>query len=547
MRKIIFFLLTSYTILCLYTIVHTSGTCDEIAHHIGTGYSYWLTGSFRLNPATPPLIRMIMSIPFLFLKPHLPLQSLYWKGFDTPRFNREFFFYSGNDPQMLLVCSRVMILLLGIFLGILIYNWTRNLYGKREALWALFLYSFSPNIIAHSSLATADIGFCLFSCLSLFFFLRFLHKPYCKNLLLNGLFLGLAQLSKYTATMLYPLYLILTVLFCITNKKKLFSFLLKLSVVFVVSLFVIWAGYLFETKPFLKDVFQPQEKLLFVKNFCKKALPFSLYNKLDPYIDKILTQIPLPLTTYITGLAGVCRHVREGHNNFFMGKWSSKGFKLYFIVAFLIKTPLPVLIFLVLFLLDVLRTKKITFAEFSFILIIIVTFVSGSLSNLQIGLRHILIVYPFIFILCARGINNIIKFRNSVLIKVFFIGIGVWYIYSSVSIVPHSLSYFNEIIGGPKNGYKFLRDSNIDWGQDLPSLSKVLRKMKVKKVKLLYFGEDLPQRYGIMYEPLSKEEFIHPQKGQYYAISVQYMDGVKWIKYKKPVERAGFSILIYKG
>jgi hypothetical protein len=239
------------------------------------------------------------------------------------------------------------------------------------------------------------------------------------------------------------------------------------------------------------------------------------------------------------GVLGVVRHGYEGHGTFFLGKWSGKGNPLYFIVAFLIKTPIPSILFIFTGLVVMLRNRMGN-KEWFLIITIAAFFAAASFSNLQLGLRYILPIYPLCFIIAGRSLE--VFGRKSM--KIPLIALALWYVGSSLWIWPNYLSYFNEFIGGPKNGYKYLRDSNIDWGQDLPMLADYLKKKKIDKVKLLYFGTADPAAYGIKYDKLADGDYIDPLPGVY-AISVQYLDAVKWAKDRVPAARIGYSIFVF--
>jgi hypothetical protein len=299
---------------------------------------------------------------------------------------------------------------------------------------------------------------------------------------------------------------------------------------------VIWTAYFFECKPFLKNVANIEEKRFFAQRLLTGLLPI-------PLIDKILFCVPLPFTTHLMGMLGVFKHAGQGHLTFFLGSWNTFGCRFYYLLAFLIKTPIALLILILWLFIVIMRKKKISFDETFLVATIVVLFSVASLSTLQLGLRYILPVYPLFFILlgkifkeygCGKGRLSFLTF------------IVLWYIFSSLAIVPHSLSYFNEFIGGPRNGYRFLRDSNLDWGQDLKSLSALLKRLPVKRIKLCYFGEAAPEYYGIIYEKTTPADTTSPQPNTYYAISVQYLDSFAWTRYTKPIARAGYSILIYE-
>ncbi|WP_152609900.1 hypothetical protein [Geobacter sp. OR-1] len=137
----------------------------------------------------------------------------------------------------------------------------------------------------------------------------------------------------------------------------------------------------------------------------------------------------------------------------------------------------------------------------------------------------------------------------------------IWYLASAWYIAPHYLAYFNEIAGGPGNGYKYLVDGNLDWGQDLPGLKKFMDENGIKRISLSYFGADSPERYGIKYDWLPSHYLFNPEPDkevrvtpdQLVAISATNLQGVyfddknqyKWLLDYKPVAKIGYSIFVY--
>jgi hypothetical protein len=135
--------------------------------------------------------------------------------------------------------------------------------------------------------------------------------------------------------------------------------------------------------------------------------------------------------------------------------------------------------------------------------------------------------------------------------KILLFGLLVWLAINSLMIFPHHLSFFNEFTGGPTQGYKYLADSNIDWGQDLIFLKQYLVKHNMDFIYLSHFGLVEPAVYGIDYKPLPS----YPILGTV-AISVNHLLGIsawkkigesfKWLRELEPDDRVGYSILIYK-
>jgi len=426
-----------------------SRTIDELDYHLRGGYNHLTTGRWeQLN--NPPLTGTLAAIPLLFVK-------------DTTKFNnfdrvREIDYIQGNKepfPKKLLLISRLIPLLFMTLLGYFVFLWARELYGVKAGLLALFLCSFSPTILAFGSLVTADIGGALFIFLAMYTFWRYINKPTKKRLIIASVCFGLAQISKMFAVFLIPLFIAYSILAYFYKKKK--NFAVSLLVIFTIGLFIINAAYLFNGS------FTPLNKY---DNF-----ESSTFNSLSK--NNLLNWIPLPLPKqYVLGhdlnqWAGK----DEKRAFFFMGKVGER-FKSYFIVHLLIKTPVGLFIILIL---GFLYFRRINVSEVYILTYIsLVLFMLSFISKLAVGYRHMISIYPLLFLLSGRiskkSIPNIMKLAVGVAL--------IWYMISSLFVFPHHIAYFNEFIGGPKNGYKYTIDSNLDWGQDLDLVKKYIADSK---------------------------------------------------------------------
>jgi len=292
-----------------------------------------------------------------------------------------------------------------------------------------------------------------------------------------------------------------------------------------------------------------------------------------------------PYTQYLTGLAMVFSHMAGGHTTYFLGETSNQGWWYFFIIAFLLKTPISVLILvffaLILFAKNFITTfksytaqgglnrlsrahKKITgyiwkhLEKFVFVTIILMWIVVGMRSKLNIGLRYILPLYPFIFILIGKetiGFIRSIKSKAKIYLGWLLVILMIWYVAANLYIFPSYLAYFNQFIGGPKNGYKYMVDSNLDWGQDLKRLAHWVDEKGIDKIKVDYFGGGVPEYYlGDKYIKWRSQD--GPTTG-WLAVSATYFQTSKWWKKTigqedytwlekyEPVEQIGYSILIY--
>jgi len=519
------------------SILDKAPTCDEASHHIASGYVYLTKGDLRFSTEVPPLSRYIVALPLLAMDMNLPEGSAFWRREDRGEFSREFLYELNDNASRVVFLSRLMILAVALFGGVFLFLWTRRRISPGAAAMSLFFYCLSPNIIAHARLATTDMTATVFIMCAVLTFWDLLRSPRGNTIVLAGIFLGAALLSKFSALLLVPLFFVLYLVMPVigpAERRK--ANLWPLAAVMGTALLIVWAGYGFEIKPLLEDTLRAGEKAA----FAKKALS-SFGPGLQEKGIAFLEQVPVPLSSYLLGILGIIKHGSEGSRVFFAGKWSDTGNPLYYVLAMGIKTPIPMII---LFLGGIVAAIKGTFkALVKYLILIIVVFIAAaSFSDLQLGLRYILPVYPLIFIVTSIGIKEMVS--RSRASKVATGGLMAWYLAASVLVWPHYLSYFNEIAGGPDNGYKYLRDSNIDWGQDLPALKRYMDDNNIDSISLSYFGSADPLYYGIKCDEISSEERISPGN-KVYAVSAQYLEGVEWAGGREPSAKAGYSIFIY--
>ncbi|MBI4982277.1 MAG: glycosyltransferase family 39 protein [Candidatus Omnitrophica bacterium] len=537
-----FFLLVIFAFLAFTSIWpdRKSPTCDELAHHIPTGYILLTKHDYKMDTSHPPLSRYIVALPLkIVMHLNVPNDSQEWRRADRSEFGKDFFYKYNNQPQKIIFYSRLAIILVGLFCGWILFYWTKRAYSPEIALFALFFYSFCPNILAHTALATTDMVATCFILLSVASFWFYLRNNSLRNIIIAGISLGLAQLSKYTSVLLYLIFLLVFSLgFLELDKNRRKFIFCQILAIFAISIIVLWAGYGFDFEPVLKNAMRQGEKLAIAHDIVFKLFPSASLGLIQK-LDSFLLNVPIPLGAHILGILGILRHGYEGHGTFFLGKWSVQGHPLYFLVAFLIKTQIPVIIFLLVGL-GVCFKERIKLVEKLMVSVILVFFVTASMNKLQLGLRYILPIYPFCFILAAR---SVILFKKKAFQEFLFI-LMFWYVLINLFTWPNYLSYFNEFVGGPRNGYKYLRDSNIDWGQDLPGLKKYMKDNLISDITFYYFGTAEPSSYGINFKNFDSDEFVSP-RDKIYAISVHRLDTVAWTKRFEPTARIGYSIFIY--
>jgi hypothetical protein len=570
----IFVLLGTMFLLMFFSAKGDSVIVDEIAH-IPSGYSYITTGDYRLNPEHPPLIKDLAALPLTLLNLNFP-QNL-WES-NNPVINNQwemgwsFLFKMGNNPDMIKLAAEIPIMLLSLLFGFFVYLWAKELFGKKAGLFALILFVFNVNIIAHSRFVTTDLGISFAFFLSTYTVYRYIKKPNWKNLIIAGLVFGVVLITKFSAAVLAPTYLLVwallmlkkgnesnkTILEQISDKKwtkRALSGFFAFAVIVLIGITTMWLYYIPHT---INMPAQVQKDLITESQIG----PFT--EPLQSLSDNALTK---PLAQWFLGFTMVTAHVEGGHDAFLLGMTSNQGWWYYYPVVIFLKTQIPIFIFLIL---AIFLWKKLDrkdwFTETYLWVLPLVLLAMGMQGKLCLGIRYMLPIYAFIFVFISP-LANLVTFENLKKTKNNLKQFGIawlivimmaWYILSGLLTYPHYLSYFNEFVGGYKNGYKYLTDSNIDWGQDIKRLNQWTIDNNIDKIYVDVFpGSFDPE---MKYYLGDKAIEWHVQNGKptgYLAVSATFYQNSKlkkavngvdysWLDNIEPVDNVGGSILIYK-
>ena len=273
-------------------------------------------------------------------------------------------------------------------------------------------------------------------------------------------------------------------------------------------------------------------------------------------VVSVLREMQLFPEAWLYGQLYVLRDLTR--RTYFMGELSGDGFWSYFPVLFLVKTPVPTLFLLIAVAWLWVRNRGEWILTYPLVIPPLIYFCMAVASLLNIGIRHILPVYPFLFVLIGGTVVKI-WLRGSRLERAGLLFLGAWYLWSSLGIFPHYLSFFNELAGGPKNGHRVVVDSNLDWGQDVKGVKRWMDRHGVDKIQWVYFGYADPEYYGIDAVDLPGRSFayIPPPKRplgspKYAAVSATYLGlfqdqpFIKALKAKEPIATIGYSIHVYK-
>ncbi len=585
-------------ILMFFSSLNDSATMDELAH-IPSGYSYLTQRDYRLNPEHPPLIKDLSAIPLLFLNLNFPTNVPAWTDYVNGQWDmgRIFLYESGNDADKIIFWARLPIMLLALAFGWLLFRWTAGLYGNKVGLLTLFFYAMSPTVIAHSRYVTTDLGAAFGFFIGLAAFINFLNCQSKKNLVVAGIALGVAQLLKFSVVLLAPVYFILAILWVALENyndfKKIFlsslRILGKLILIGIISLLVVWLVYQFHVWNYPPER-QLQDTQFTLQSFGSHALAdFVIWLSDKPVLRGI--------GQYLFGILMVLQRSAGGNTAYFLGTVSTAGSPFYFPLLYIVKELLAfhilTLVAIIFAVKNILSAKEknlraaVEWMRDNFSLtasmIFIAVYLAQSISSpLNIGLRHIMPIFPFIYFLVARQIVRWVKtfdidepktvlqrikhffsvFVKSLKKHALLTAFLLWMFLANLLAAPHYLSYYNVLAGGAKNGYKIAVDSNYDWGQDLKRLKNWAEKNDVNKIAIDYFGGGNPKYYfGENFEPWQSSKGS-PPAGGWFAISATFLmgaaaepikgfeikpeDAYPWLKDKEPFVRAGASIFIYK-
>lgn len=566
----------------LSSILDDTFTFDETAH-VAAGYSYLTQKDYRLNPEHPPLIKYLAAFPLLFLNLNFPKEHPSWIQKEPPQwwfqfdFANQFLYRSNNNPDQILFWSRLPMILILLFFGWFIFYWTKKLFGNKAALLSLFLFSFSPTFLAHGRLVTTDVGAALGVVLATYFWLKFLENPTPKNIILAGLIFGLAMLIKFSLILLIPFFAFITLIYVLIFVEKLFKqifryFGLALLAGAIGFVFVVWPIYQYHIWNYFPErQIRDTQFLLDTSSIPKPLIA----------IDKWLSTKPIfrPFSQYLLGVLLAINRSTTGHTTYFLGEISAAGWRNYFPVIYLIKEHLTFHILTLITLLYIAwlikkpfwintfqRIKnwiKSHFPEFVMLTFLGIYWLISLTSKLNIGIRHLLPVFPFTMILVSVVICNYWLKGQNLKIKSTLVGILLlWQVISLISIYPHFLAYFNELAEGPNQGYIYTVNSNLDWGQDLKRLKKWVEKNKIEKIYLDYFGGGDPkyylkEKYLPWWGQKDPNEF---EKGNYLAVSATHLQGgravsvkefeedssyYRWLDIYQPIKKIGYSIFVY--
>ena len=436
-----------------------------------------------------------------------------------------------------------------VIAAVAIFGWTREMFGTAPAFLALLLYTLLPTVLANAALATTDHPFTAMLTLAFWAIWRWQVNPRSLGrAAIAGLAVGLAVATKFSAIPFLAAGLLLAFAWQWILRKRAdeedaneadaFSLFERgrLIMVSVALCFIaIWAAYMFESVPL--------RKAILLRDWAATLPPGETFTD----FANAALDVPIPAGRLLFGLYAVAGHARDGHPAYLFGMHSVRGWWYFFPIALAIKTPIP---FLVLALTGAWQLLRRSFARNLPRLAMPVIFAAGILlacmaSTLNLGTRHILPIYPLLAMMGGWAICELWRWRSAPFVyRGALAAMLAWLVWNSVDAQPRYLSWFNEL--APADPSAALVGSDLDWGQDLKSLGRVLRERRIPAIALYYFGKDRPEYY---YDGVVKEYLAETSSPEdWVAISVSWLriDPSRFRALKdRPFEMVGDSIRLY--
>jgi hypothetical protein len=516
----------------------------------------------------PPHVGLLAAIPVYMAEPDT---SVIRGARGERSIGRDFIRANAERVFWLFTLGRWACIPFSIVGAVTCFAYGRALYGPAAGLMAATMWCFSPNILGHGQLVAHDVPAASLGVVATYAFWQWLQRPSWWTTAVAGLALGCALLTKMTMLIHLAVWPVVWCAWQFLDDRSSQSIKsigrggLKLIAIFVIAIDVVNVGYLFQGS------FAPLDSY----HFQSKVLAGSQQSS-NRFEDSILGDLPVPLPGPFVAGMDFQRFVLEGglpfQFSYLRGEWSTQGWPYYYLYAMAIKAPLGAWVLLMAAVAmrvgrldghNRSRDEMVLLAPAASLLL--VASVSATWTD---HLRHVLPCFPFAFIWISRIAE--VQWSSHRWFAALRTAALVWFVASSLSVYPHSLSYFNESVGGPMNGPYHLLSSNIDYGQDLLKLARWAEQhQEARPLGLAYWDLDSvdPQIAGIEYfvapsapPPGSTTDGDRwgPQPG-WYAVNVNLLHGDAWpgrttypdlgyygyfLKFT-PVARAGYSIYIY--
>jgi hypothetical protein len=548
------------TLLAVLRIVSTyrvfSQAYDEPAH-LACGMEWLDKGTFMLEPIHPPLPRVAAA-----MGPYLAGLRLPNVKIDRDERGDSFSIYPAGNEILLaenryqrnLTLMRLGMLPFFLVAAAVVFFWSRSLLGEWPAVMALLLFSTLPPILAFAGLAYVDFSLAAFLPAALFGFTLWLEDATVKRSIVLGLMAGCAVLANFTAFLFLPPCLLVTALAKwgvgrAENVKLAWRGLGKGALVALLAMAIlIWGAYRFSLQRLDKVFDRPAHDI------ARLRLPLPA----KWVALKIASFNPVvPAPELIKGLAGNFNIGKAGYEAYLFGKVRQGGWWYFYLAVLVLKTPLAFVGLSIAGIVGVLGGAKAQ-RDWRLLAVAASVIVILALSmpiKVDLGIRHILFIYPLLSVLAAYALAEVWKRRlrwPRVVLVIAFV-LVLWQVVTTAWIHPDYTAYVNEL-GGRHPEEKIVYGCDFDCGQDVFRLGAALRSRGIDHLHVrVWTSGDLSKMNLPPYKTLLPGQRVTG----WVAASVLYLemgntvwtgqekDAYRWLEDYKPVAYAGKTIRLY--
>ena len=474
-----------------------SASVDEPAH-IHAGYLQVFHGNALSNMEHPPLAKEAAGLGLLSLR---PADAPFPPDMNFPASAHRFLFENTASPDAILAAARAPMLLFFAALCLLVFAVARRWFGTPAGFAALLLVAFEPLLLAHAGIVHTDVPVSLFWLASVVAWGRVLNRRSPGRVAAAGVFLGLALATKFSALYLLPTFALVAIAVRALESRGAPRRLFRASEAVVrdagagiaaaaVALATAFLVYL----PVVRG-FSPAEQQAVIRRM------IGVYERAPQLAERVAAISPWSraLAQLAGGIALVARQSAIGGGiTFLNGRLSTEGFPFYFFEAFAVKTGLPLLAAAAIAL-GLLVLRRADRRDAILWVPVAYYFIFSIGSSYNIGVRHILPVYPLLAIASGRMLHDLASRGAKRAVVGAALGLlAAAQAATALSSHPFELSYFNVFGGGTARGYRLLADSNVDWGLDLRRLAAELDRRGARDATISYLGgDDVFRRTGV--------------------------------------------------
>jgi Dolichyl-phosphate-mannose-protein mannosyltransferase len=510
-------------------------TWDEPAH-VAAGMQWLDRGSYTYEPLHPPLARV-----FAALGPRLA--GIRSASQETVWLEGNAILYAGGRYDRNLALARLGMLPFFILGSLVVFAWGRRIGGGGTAIGSVLLFTTLPPILANGGIATTDLAVTSTIALAAYCMILWVEDPTPGRSAALGLALACALLSKFSALLFLPAAAA-AIAICRWGDRETevraqprASRRARLRLTYAVALLTVWAGY--------RGAIGPLTAPRAVQPGAETVVP--------GVVERLASAPVFPAPALFEGIGQLAAKNRAGHKSYLLGEVRDTGWWYFFPVALAVKTPIPFLLLCGVGIVAALREpagrerrRRLEPAAIAAAILLVCL-----PSRINIGLRHVLPIYPFLAITAGLGLARLFRAGRTApagaVLAILLLG---WQLVASVRAHPDYIPYFNELAGDHPE--RILIDSDLDNGQDLERLADTLRARRIPAVSLAYAGSATVAEHG-----LPRVHWLEPHRpvsgwvaASLYSIKLGSLDqpghdDFSWLERYRPVALVGRSIRLY--